>query len=208
MRQFMRFLLGQVYQGDRLDISDDILAAALEQTIGDVRYHYQVTAREIQRRITTNQNELAVFLYRLGRQVYERTPERADALDALHWLMRSCCACEVYFSNQIGRGFYVVHGLGTVIGSRNTIGQGFHIYQGCTIGHLKDFEDGCLIGDNVIMYSRAIILGPVRIGDNVVIGSGCQIMEDVPSGTTCLAPGHQRRLAGRHPAATTSEGTP
>ncbi|MFH1033289.1 MAG: hypothetical protein V1806_02170 [Pseudomonadota bacterium] len=194
LRPFLRFLLGRFHGGQDLDLPAGLVEAATRDTIADVRHHYDVTAEEVARRVSSNQNELAVFLYRLGRRAYEDQPRRADLLEALHGLMRSCCACEVYFSNAIGEGFYMVHGLGTVIGSRNTIGKGFQIYQGCTIGHRQDFEDGCLIGDNVIMYTQAMILGPVRIGDDVVIGAGCQIMSDVPAGTICQAASDYRLL--------------
>ena len=194
MRQFVRFLLGKVYGGQSLAFPEELIQAAQEQCIKDVQYHFQVPAEEVLKRITRNQNEMAIFLYRLGRQVFEHSPERDELLDAVHWLMRECCGCEIYFSCQIGEGFYIVHGLGTAICSRTTIGKGFQIYLGSTIGHLRDFEDGCVIGDNVIMMARSSIVGPVRIGDNVVIGSGCEIMSDVPPGITCLVPPGQRQF--------------
>ena len=191
MRDFVRFLLGKVYQGDRIDLPGELIEAARDQVVADVQYHHQMPAEEVLGRVTGNQNELAVFLYRLGRRVFESMPGERRWRDALHWLLRECCGCEIYFSSRIGVGFYVVHGLGTVIGSRHTIGQGFQIYQGCTIGHLRDFQGGCTIGDDVIMYQKAAILGEVSIGDKVVIGPNCQVRRDVPAGSTCLAPDHQ-----------------
>jgi serine O-acetyltransferase len=52
--------------------------------------------------------------------------------------MRKWCGCEIYFNNEIGEGFYIIHGLGTIIGSRNIIGRMFRIHGNCTIGHRKN----------------------------------------------------------------------
>jgi len=98
--------------------------------------------------------------------------------------MKECCSCEIYFSCSIDIGFYIVHGIGTVIGSRHKIGKGFKIYQGCTIGQRKPFVDKCVIGDNVTMFSNSSVLGSVTIGDNVKIGANTLVLKDVPSNTT------------------------
>ncbi|ESU23918.1 serine O-acetyltransferase [Flavobacterium saliperosum S13] len=105
-------------------------------TFKDVVYHFpDLTPEEIKNRIISNSNELAVFLFRLGSELHQNNQE--DLKPQIHWLLRELCSCEIYFNNKIDEGFYVVHGQGTVIGSRNVIGKGFKIHQGCTIGHKK-----------------------------------------------------------------------
>ena len=97
--------------------------------------------------------------------------------------MKDLCTCEIYYTNQIDTGFYVVHGVGTVIGSRNTIGKGFKIYHNCTIGKKKKGQLGCSIGSDVKMYANSHIIGDVKIGDNVIIGDYSQVTNNIPSNT-------------------------
>ena len=99
-------------------------------------------------------------------------------------IMKDMCACEIYYSTSIGEGFYIVHGEGTVIGSRHTIGKGFKIYQGCTVGHTLKHSKGCEIGNDVTVYSHSQILGNVMIGNNVIIGANSLVRKDIPDNST------------------------
>ena len=99
---------------------------------------------------------------------------------------------EIYFNNEIGEGFYVVHGQGTVIGSRNKIGKGFVIHQGCTIGHKKNGAGaGNIIGDNVTLYANSSIIGELNIGNNVTIGAHILVTKDVPDNTVVTIKNNQ-----------------
>ena len=81
---------------------------------------------------------------------------------------------------MIDTGFYIIHGEGTVIGSRNRIGKGFKIHQGCTIGHKKNGEgNGNVIGNDVTMYCNSSIIGELNIGNNVVIGGHVMITSNI-----------------------------
>jgi serine O-acetyltransferase len=102
----------------------------------------------------------------------------------IHWLLKRCCSCEIYFNNQIEEGFYVVHGQGTVIGSRNKIGKGFVVHQGCTIGHKRNGSGtGNKIGDNVTLCAKSSIIWELNIGNNVVIGAHVLITKDILDNT-------------------------
>lgn len=95
-------------------------------------------------------------------------------------MLKEICCCEIYFNNEIQKGFYIVHGLGTVIGSRNKIGDGFKIHQGCTIGHKKNGEgNGSIIGNNVTMYCNSSIIGELIIGNDVIIGANVLVYKDI-----------------------------
>lgn len=134
MKDFTAFLLTKVYLSKPID--EKYIDNAFELTFKDVVYHFpDLTPEEIKNRIISNSNELAVFLFRLGSELHQNNQE--DLKPQIHWLLRELCSCEIYFNNKIDEGFYVVHGQGTVIGSRNVIGKGFKIHQGCTIGHKK-----------------------------------------------------------------------
>lgn len=177
MNDFVTFLLTKVYNSK--PVPEVLVAHALQKTIADVQYHFPaLTEANIIDRIVTNSSELAVFLFRLGREIHEAGLE--DLKPQIHWLLRELCSCEIYFNNSIDEGFYVVHGVGTVIGSRNTIGKGFVIHQGCTIGHKKNGAgNGNTIGNDVKMYANASIIGELHIGNNVIIGGHVMVYKDI-----------------------------
>ncbi len=183
MKAFVEFLLTKVFlKPDELFLDENIIDKALQTTIRDVQYHYpSVTALEVKNRIQSNQNELVIFLYRFGREIF-LTNSKSPSLNIIAWLMKEMCSCEIYYSNQIGEGFYVIHGEGTVIGSRNTIGNGFRIYQNCTIGHKQNLGKGCIFGDNVTMYAGSKVIGELNIGSKCVIGANTLVTKDIEAG--------------------------
>ncbi len=95
---------------------------------------------------------------------------------------------------RIGEGFAIDHGTGVVIGATCIIGRHVTLYQGVTLG-AKNFpqnEDGSLVkgierhpilGDDVIVYANATILGRVTIGKGSVIGGNLWVVHDVPENT-------------------------
>lgn len=177
MEDYVKFLLSKVYKSE--DIPTVYIEQALLITIKDVQYHFPEVSNEvIIGRIHQNYNELAIFLFRLGCVLHQNDLENLKF--QIHWLLKELCSCELYFNNLIGEGFYIVHGQGTVLGSRNKIGKGFIIHQGCTIGHrMNGFGNGSVIGDNVTMYCNSSILGQLSIGSNVIIGAHVMIKTDI-----------------------------
>ncbi len=181
MRNFVKFILSKVYNSE--DIPDQYIDLAFELTFKDVKYHFSnITALELLHRICTNSNELAIYLFRLGTVLHQNGLENSKL--HIHWLLKELCGCELYFNNIIEEGFYIVHGGGTVIGSRNSIGKGFKIHQGCTIGHKKNGEGkGVVIGNDVTIYCNSSVLGELHVGDNVIVGAHVLIHSDIPNNT-------------------------
>ena len=177
MKEFVDFILQKVYLSK--PIPEQIIINAFAKSVLDVNYHLpELSQAEIRERIETNSNELAIFLFRVGSELHQKSLE--DLKPQIHWLLKELCGCELYFNNDIGEGFYVIHGEGTVIGSRNKIGKGFKIHQGCTIGHKKNGDgNGNTIGDNVTMYANASIIGQCIIGDNVVVGGHVMVHRNI-----------------------------
>jgi len=184
MENFVDFLLTKVYRSKPIPAA--LIQKAFEKTITDVNYHFpDLSMEEIKSRIETNNNELAIFLFRLGRELHENSMD--DLKPQIHWLLKELCSCEIYFNNEIAEGFYVIHGEGTVIGSRNKIGKGFKIHQGCTVGHKKNGEgNGNVIGNNVTMYCNSSIIGELKIGNDVVIGGHVMVYNDVQENTIII----------------------
>ena len=100
---------------------------------------------------------------------------------------------DIHPAATIGEGFTIDHGTGIVVGATAIIGNNVKLYQGVTLG-AKSFDtdaDGNpikgiprhpIIGDNVVIYSNASILGRINIGANAVIGGNIWVTEDVAEG--------------------------
>lgn len=163
------------------------IVKAFNEVCDDVKYNESdVSLYDVFERISGGKNELAVFLYRLGR-IFELNREGLEEAllshykRMIHFLLKKLCGCEIYFNTSIGVGFCVVHGEGLIIGSRNVIGSGFKIFQGCTIGHRQiGYGHGCVIGDNVCVYANSTILD-CKIGDNVIVGAHTLVLDNVPN---------------------------
>lgn len=78
-------------------------------------------------------------------------------------------------------------GIGVVIHARAFIGRNCMIGQGVTIGGKSGWYEVPVIGDNVEICAGARIIGPVRIGNNVIIGTNAVVVKDVPS--NCVVAG-------------------
>jgi serine O-acetyltransferase len=187
MKEFVDFLLTKVYKPK--SIPESYIEIAFEKTFQDVKYHFpEITKEGVKKRIVTNSNELALFLFRLGNVFFENNIE--ELKHQIHWLLKEMCSCEIYFNNEIDFGFYIIHGEGVVIGSRNKIGKGFKVHQGCTVGHKKNGGgNGSIIGDNVTMYCNSSVIGELKIGDNAIIGAHVLLTEDLKNDTIIVNKG-------------------
>lgn len=83
-------------------------------------------------------------------------------------------------TKDIGEGLFIRHGFASGI-SAKSIGKNCTIYQQVSIGSLDGFPT---ILDNVTIYPGAVILGDVRIGNNVIIGANSSVFQDIPDNST------------------------
>lgn len=86
---------------------------------------------------------------------------------------------------QLGAGFVIHHGNGSVVAARS-IGEDCEVWQQVTLGLTDRGGDYPTVGHRVRIYAGAIILGPVHIGDDAVIGAGAVVLDDVAAGTTVV----------------------
>ncbi|MCF6149371.1 MAG: serine O-acetyltransferase [Candidatus Kuenenia sp.] len=95
---------------------------------------------------------------------------------------------EIHPAAQIGRGVFIDHGMGVVIGETASVGDGCLIYKGVVLGGttFEKTKRHPTLGKKVIVGSNACVLGNISIGDNVRIGSGSVVIKDVPSNTTVV----------------------
>lgn len=109
-------------------------------------------------------------------------------------LARFRTGIEIHPGAKIGRGLFIDHGMGVVIGETAEIGDNCLIYQGVTLGGTgKDKgKRHPTLGDNVMVGAGAKILGPFRIGNNVKIAAGSVVLEEIPD--NCTAAGVPARV--------------
>lgn len=152
------------------------------------------------------------------RTIYERDPAARNWLEVLfcypgvqallfhrvtHWLYcigipfvprlishltRFLTGIEIHPGAKIGKGVFIDHGLGVVIGETAIVGDYALIYQQVTLGGTGK-ETGKrhpTLGENVVVGAGAKVLGNIQIGDNVRIGAGSVVLRDVPSNRTVV----------------------
>ena len=95
---------------------------------------------------------------------------------------------EIHPGATIGRGLFIDHGHGVVIGETAIVGDNVTLYQGVTLGGTGK-ESGKrhpTIGNNVMISAGAKVLGSFEIGDNCKIGAGSVVLSPVPSNCTVV----------------------
>jgi serine O-acetyltransferase len=95
---------------------------------------------------------------------------------------------EIHPNARIGRGFFIDHGMGVVIGETAVVGDNCTIYQGVTLGgtSLARGKRHPTLGNNVTVGVGASVLGAIAIGDNAKIGGGSVVVRDVPANATAV----------------------
>ena len=95
---------------------------------------------------------------------------------------------EIHPGAVIGKGFFIDHGSGVIIGETTIIGDNVTLYQGVTLGGTGK-ETGKrhpTIGDNVMISVGAKIIGSFTVGENSKIGAGSVVIEEVPPNCTVV----------------------
>ncbi|HWC26469.1 MAG TPA: serine O-acetyltransferase [Solirubrobacteraceae bacterium] len=121
---------------------------------------------------------------------------------ALSILSRAWTGVEIHPAAKIGRGFFIDHAAGVVIGETTEIGDDVTLYQGVTLGG-TGFQTGKrhpTLQDNVTVGAGAKLLGAITVGHGAKIGANTVVIQDVPPNTTVVGnPGHPVRVEGKRP---------
>ncbi len=113
---------------------------------------------------------------------------------------------EIHPGAKIGKGLFIDHGMGVVIGETAEIGDNCTIYQNVTLGGTgKDQgKRHPTLGNNVLVGSGAKVLGPFRVGDNARIAAGAVVLTEVPDNATAVGvPAKIVRVNGVKPTMST-----
>ena len=128
----------------------------------------------------------AIWAHRISHYLYERQCFVLARL--VSHIARFLTGIEIHPGAKIGKGFFIDHGMGTVIGETTEIGRNVTVYQGVTLGGTGK-EKGKrhpTIGDNVVVATGAKILGSFTVGNDSKIGAGSVVLSEVPAHSTVV----------------------
>ncbi|MBI3323483.1 MAG: serine O-acetyltransferase [Candidatus Omnitrophica bacterium] len=141
---------------------------------------------------------LAIGLHRVARPLHQaglKFPARLLSQTA-----RGLTGIEIHPGASIGKGLFIDHGMGVVIGETAEIGDNVTLFQGVTLGGTGK-EKGKrhpTIGDNVVIGAGAKVLGSFTVGENVQIGANAVVVREVPANSVVVGvPGRIVRQEGR-----------
>ena len=128
----------------------------------------------------------ALWLHRIAHWLYERRISFFPRL--ISHIARFLTGIEIHPGAKIGKGVFIDHGMGVVIGETAVIGEYSLIYQGVTLGGTGK-ESGKrhpTLGERTIIGAGAKILGNIHVGDRVRVGASSVVLRDVPSDSTVV----------------------
>jgi len=128
----------------------------------------------------------AMLAYRVSHWFFER--EFFTIARMISQVSRFFTGIEIHPGAKIGKGLFIDHGMGVVIGETAEIGDNCLIYQGVTLGgtgkeHGKRHPT---LGNNVMVGAGARVLGPFKVGDNAKIAANAVVLEEVPENATAV----------------------
>ncbi len=128
----------------------------------------------------------AVLRYRLAHKLYKRKHYFLARWIAQRGATKT--GIDIHPGAEIGKGFFIDHGIGVIIGETAIVGDNVTLYQGVTLGGTGK-EKGKrhpTLRDNVMVSAGAKILGSFTIGENSKIGAGSVVLEEVPPNSTVV----------------------
>jgi serine O-acetyltransferase len=136
--------------------------------------------------LTTYPGVHAIIFHRISHRLWKL---------GLKWLARVLSniarlltGIEIHPGAQIGRRFFIDHGMGVVIGETAIIGDDCTLYHGVTLGGTS-WQKGKrhpTLANNVVVGAGAKVLGPIEVGEGARIGSNAVVVKDIPPGATVV----------------------
>ncbi len=141
----------------------------------------------------------ALWFYRVAHYLY--LARLTTLARFISHLGRGLTGVEIHPASKIGRGLFIDHGMGVVIGETAEIGNDCHLYQGVTLGGTSTRREKRhpTLGNRVTVGAGAKIIGAVKIGNDVRIGAGSVVIISVPDRATVVGvPGHITSVIGEN----------
>ncbi len=128
----------------------------------------------------------AVLLHRVAHSLHKKGKKLSAR--AVSQFNRALTGIEIHPAAQIGKGVFIDHGSGVVIGETAVVGDNCTIYQGVTLGGTGKHtgKRHPTLGNNVMVGAGAKVLGPFTVGDNSKIAAGAVVLHEVPANSTAV----------------------
>ena len=128
----------------------------------------------------------ALLAYRVSHKLY--VSKHYFSARLVSQIARNMTGIEIHPGATIGKGLFIDHGTGVVIGETTEIGDNCTIYQGVTLGGTgKDIgKRHPTLGNNVLVGAGAKVLGPFYIGDNSKIAANAVVLKEIPENSTAV----------------------
>ena len=134
----------------------------------------------------------AIWMHRLSHRLHRRGVPLFPRV--VSHVARFLTGVEIHPGATIGRGFFIDHGMGVVIGETAEIGDRVTVYQGVTLGIYHTSNVSAMRGtkrhptlrDGVTVTVGAKILGAITVGEGAIVGAGSVVTRDVPPHTTVV----------------------
>lgn len=140
----------------------------------------------------------AMMAYRVAHRLHEKDHYLSARL--ISQGAKFFTGIEIHPGATIGKGLFIDHGSGVVIGETTEIGDNCTIYQGVTLGGTGKHtgKRHPTLGNNVMVGAGAKVLGPFKVGDNTKIAAGAVVLEEIPEDSTAVGiPARVVRVAGQ-----------
>ncbi|WP_279537923.1 serine O-acetyltransferase [Paenibacillus turpanensis] len=140
----------------------------------------------------------AVLLHRVAHGLHARNRKMLARMVAA--FNRFLTGVDIHPAAVIGKGLFIDHGVGVVIGETVEIGDDVTIYQGVTLGGTGKISGKRhpTIGNHVVISAGAKVLGPFKVGDYSKVGAGAVVLKEVPPHCTVVGiPGKIVKRNGR-----------
>ena len=131
-------------------------------------------------------HQISNFFYKAGFDLIARI---------ISQIVRFFTGIEIHPGAKIGKNLFIDHGMGVVIGETSEIGNNVTIYHAVTLGGSSPSIDSerqrhekrhPTIGDDVVIGSGAQIIGPIKVGNNSRIAANAVVVKDVPENATMV----------------------
>jgi len=117
----------------------------------------------------------------------------------LFWVVRYYYCCSIATTAELHGGLIFPHPQGIVIGPGTRLGPRAWIFQNVTIGGTQGREGLPTIGADARLYAGAVLAGPIRVGEAVVVGANAVVLSDVPAFSLVRSPAPEIRPSPDRP---------
>lgn len=125
----------------------------------------------------------AIWVHRFAHHMWSRGGRWRLPARLVSQAVRTATGVEIHPGAQIGKRFFIDHGMGVVIGETAEVGDDVMLYHGVTLGgrSLDRVKRHPTVGNKVTIGAGARLLGPISIGEEAQIGANAVVVSDVPS---------------------------